>query len=250
MSSGRTRWSSEMNSSPTCKVSSVSFLNSVSRGATMLTSRAGIARRIALARVRPPQRLDVDLLHLEHRRHQPLRPRRVLVADQLDQRRGDHLPRDAELVSEPAALDFLAAGGELRPEVVDFLLRLAVHHQRDRLGELEERPAVERGEVLPVELEGHGHDRPLRPAGGLGGLVGIAVDALDPGIRKYRHVEAGSLLGPVVEPEERGDSLRDCAHRSLLNFTISSWVGRTVGSGIDNPQVPLDMLPKAAIYTQ
>src|SRR5262249_59587847 len=64
------------------------------------------------------------------------------------------------------------------------------------------------------------------------------------------HVEAGGLLGPVVEPEERSDSLRDCAHRSLLNFTISTSVGRTVGPGIDNLQVPLDMLPKAAIYTQ
>src|SRR5262249_62135134 len=126
----------------------------------------------------------------------------------------------------------------------------AVHARGERRGELEVRPAVERGEVLPVELEGHGHDRPLRPAGGLGGLVGVAVDALDPGIRKYRHVEAGGLLGPVVEPEERGDSLRDFAHRSLLDFTISSCVGRTVDSGIDNPQVPLDMLPKAAIYTQ
>src|SRR6266850_3210081 len=35
ISSGRTRWSSETNSSPTCNVSRVSFLNSVSRGSAM-----------------------------------------------------------------------------------------------------------------------------------------------------------------------------------------------------------------------
>src|SRR5262245_64049131 len=133
MSSGMTRWSSETNSSPTCTVWRVSFLNSVNRGSAMPTSRAGIARRIALARVRPPQGLDVELLHLQHRRHHPLRFRRVLVPHQLEQRGGADLPRDPELVLEPAALDFLPAGGELGPEVVDFRLGLAVHDQRERL---------------------------------------------------------------------------------------------------------------------
>ncbi len=49
--------------------------------------------------------------------------------EELRQARGNNLPAQAEFVYEPAALDFLAAGGELRPIVVDFLLRIAAYDE-------------------------------------------------------------------------------------------------------------------------
>ena len=118
------------------------------------------------------------------------------------------MPRHAEPVLEPAALDFLAAGRELVPEVVDLFLVLAVHHERDRLRELEHRTAVQRRELLSVELERHRHDRSRGPAGGFRRLFVVAGDAADPGILEDRHVELRRLFGLVVEPQERGDFLR------------------------------------------
>ena len=55
------------------------------------------------------QRLDVDLLHLQHRLHGALGAPRVGVAQQLAEPLGDDLPAQAEPVLEPAALTFLAA---------------------------------------------------------------------------------------------------------------------------------------------
>ena len=52
----------------------------------------------------PFQRRDVELLHLQHRLHGALRLLPVRIAHHLDQRRRHHLPRQAELVLEPAAL--------------------------------------------------------------------------------------------------------------------------------------------------
>jgi len=51
--------------------------------------------------------------------------------------------------------------------VIDFFLRLAAHDKRHRGRELEHRPAIQRHEVLAVELEFHRHDRSLRSSGGL-----------------------------------------------------------------------------------
>ena len=45
------------------------------------------------------------------------------------------------------------AFGELVPEFVDLLLRLAAHDERDGLGELEMRPAVQGRELLAFKLE-------------------------------------------------------------------------------------------------
>ena len=54
----------------------------------------------------------------------------ILVAQQLAQDRRDDLPRHPEPVDEPAALNLLAAGGQLLPVAVDLLLRLAADEQR------------------------------------------------------------------------------------------------------------------------
>jgi hypothetical protein len=40
-----------------------------------------------------------------------------------------------------------------RPVVVNLLLRVAHHHERDRLGERELRSAVERRELLSIDLK-------------------------------------------------------------------------------------------------
>ena len=122
------------------------------------------------------------------------------------------MPRHTEPVLEPPALYVLAARRELRPEVVDFFLRLAVHDERYRLGEFEDRPSVQRCELLPIELECHRHDRPLRSSGGLGRRVVIAGDARYPGILEDRDVELRGLLGLMIEPQKRCDSLQRFSH--------------------------------------
>src|SRR5262245_64213208 len=59
---------------------------------------------------------DVELPHLEHGFGGALRLRGVLVIDHAEERARDDLPRQAELVLEPAAHALLAAvGDELRP---------------------------------------------------------------------------------------------------------------------------------------
>ena len=77
-------------------------------------------------------------------------------------RRRDDLPAQAELVTEPAALDLAAAGSELRPIVVHFLLRFAANDKGDRFGELVLRSAVERGELQSVEPKRNGEDAAFR----------------------------------------------------------------------------------------
>src|SRR2546426_4011481 len=86
---------------------------------------------------------------------------------------------------------------------VHFLLRLAVHEQRDGRRELELRAAVQGVEVLTFELEGAGHDRPLRP----GPRVSIARHTHDLRILEDRHIEVHRLFGLAVEPQERDDLL-------------------------------------------
>src|SRR5262249_9063270 len=72
----------------------------------------------------------------------------------------------AVLVLGPAALrgGGTAAGAELVPVVVDLGLRRAVDLERDRLVEREDGTAVERGERLAGQLEGHHHHAARRTA--------------------------------------------------------------------------------------
>src|SRR5207237_775640 len=89
------------------------------------------------------QTFDVQLLHLHHGLHDPVRLLRILVSQQLAQHGGNDLPRQPELVLEPAALVFRSTGGQLLPQLVHFLLRLAVYEQGYRRRELELRAAVQ-----------------------------------------------------------------------------------------------------------
>src|SRR2546425_13190496 len=92
------------------------------------------------------------------------------IAEALRQGGWNNLPRQAELVLEPAAHLLFSAGGELLPQLVDLFLGLAIHDERYGLRELELRTAVQGDEFLPVQLEIRGHDRALRP----GSRVSIA----------------------------------------------------------------------------
>src|SRR5262245_42329025 len=74
------------------------------------------------AAVRPLQPRDVDLLHLEHRVHDPLRLRGIGIAEHLAEHRGRDLPGQPVPVLEPAARALLAAGGQPVPVVVHLVL--------------------------------------------------------------------------------------------------------------------------------
>jgi len=71
----------------------------------------------------------------------------VGVGHHVHERHRHDLPRHAELVLEPAALLRFdrPARAEIAPEMVDFFLVLAVDLKRNRLIELEQRPAIEAG---------------------------------------------------------------------------------------------------------
>src|SRR5437773_6807282 len=151
----------------------------------------------------PLQALDVELLHLHHRLHDALRYCGIGIAEELRQRGRNDLPRQAELVLEPAAHLLLSAGGELLPLLVDLFLGLAIHDERYGLRDLEPRPAVQGDEFLPVQLEHRGHDRALRPRS----RVSVADDLSLFRIPENGDIEIHRLLGPAVEPQEWGDFL-------------------------------------------
>ena len=118
----------------------------------------------------------------------------------------DDLPGDAELVDEPAALHFLPARGQLAPVVVHLGLRLAGDEQRDRLGELERRAAVQQHQLLPVQREGRRHQAALRAGAG----VAVARGADDLRVLEHGRVEIRRVLGLVVERQK----CRDLGHRN------------------------------------
>jgi hypothetical protein len=62
---------------------------------------------------------DVDLLHVQHGAHRPLRCLRIRIIEELNQPRRDDLPGHAVLVFQPAALALFAALGQPGPELID-----------------------------------------------------------------------------------------------------------------------------------
>ena len=104
-------------------------------------------------------------------------------------------------------LALLAALGQPLPQVVDLSLVPAAHEQRHRLREGELRTAVERDELLPVDLERHGDRR---------AVLAHPVDVHDPRVLEDGGVVGGRVLGLTVEPEVRGDLL----HRLLLRVDL------------------------------
>src|SRR5712671_6347174 len=74
---------------------------------------------------------------------------------------GNDLPRQAVFIFEPTASFLSPAVGKLVPQLVDLLLRLTAHKERNGWRERKLWGAVQRKEVLSVELESRGHHRPL-----------------------------------------------------------------------------------------
>jgi hypothetical protein len=74
----------------------------------------------------------------------------------------DNLPRDAVFVLQPSAslCPLIAALAQFIPVMIDLALRFAFHDKGNRLGELQMRSAVERGELLAFEAKTHGHHEP------------------------------------------------------------------------------------------
>jgi hypothetical protein len=106
----------------------------------------------------------------------------------------------------PASHSISAATfGQLPPVGVDFLLGVAVHVQRHGVAHLEVLAAVERNELLPVELEGDDHDAARRTRH----VLLVVHDFLDPRVGKDRDVEFRGLLGLVDVGQERGDLRHD-----------------------------------------
>ena len=81
----------------------------------------GTADRSALA-VGGLQPGDVELHHLQHRLHDPLRLGGIGIAQQLRQYARHDLPRDAVAVPEPAASLDRTAGRQRVPQPVDLRL--------------------------------------------------------------------------------------------------------------------------------
>jgi hypothetical protein len=74
---------------------------------------------------------------------------------------------------------FLAAVGELAPEVVDLGLAIARDLERDRLVELELRAAIEADELLAFDFELDGHDGSRRLAVDLLSFLSVAANLDD-----------------------------------------------------------------------
>src|SRR5208337_5386085 len=110
---------------------------------------------------------DVEFCHGENRPHDALNARLVPALQDLWKEARHDLPRDAELVGQPAALPRLAAFAEPLPQAVDLGLIGAIDDEGDRRGESELRAAVQRQERLSLDLEQDGHHRALTPGAGL-----------------------------------------------------------------------------------
>src|SRR4029079_230587 len=121
----------------------------------------------------------------------------------------------------PTRTALLAPVGERLGVAVDLLLVGAVDLERDRLVERELRAAVERDELLAVELELHDH----HGAGVARPGLAVARDVDDPRVREDRRVELGGLLALGVEPQTR----RDLRHGMLLSSLGSVLLIRPTG---------------------
>ena len=110
-----------------------------------LSGGAASKRRLGLlcVIVRSFQCRHVELDHLHHRFHHSLYLLLVLAADELHETSRDDLPRDAELIGDPATLRWGCPGAdEFVPVLVNFFLVFAIDKERETFGEFEVRAAI------------------------------------------------------------------------------------------------------------
>src|SRR6266487_1264116 len=172
---------------------------------------------------------DVDLLHLKHRLHDSFDLDCIFVMQHLDQRRGNNLPGQSELVFEPTALRFLSAiSAEFLPEIIDFFLRVAVHDKRNRFIKFEHWAAVERCEFLAFELELDSHDRSRRSSSSLFCRFAVAGTFSNLRIFENRGVKLRRLLGLIIEPQKGSNLLHRnlflCWYRRILLKFRNRWI--------------------------
>src|SRR5262249_27936426 len=117
---------------------------------------------------------------------------------------------------EPTAGSLFTALCQLAPEVVDLLLGFAVNLEGYGLVELEMRPAVQRQEFLPFDLELHGHDRSGLLAVNLESLFSIAADFSDLGVLEDGSIKFRRLFGLRIEPQAGRDLFCRELHDLLL----------------------------------
>src|SRR5262245_45088234 len=117
------------------------------------------------------------------------------------------LPGHTVLILNPAAGHRLPALRKLVPKPIDLFLGIAVDKERDSLGKIEVlRAAVQRHELLPLQLKGERHYL----AGPTWPTLFIAGDAEDLGVVKERDVIIRRLLCFMIEPQKGSDTLHLC----------------------------------------
>src|SRR4029077_8323483 len=149
-----------------------------------------------------------------HRFHDAIRLPGIAIRQQIVEKDRVDLPRETEFVFEPAALPGRSAvGGKFLPEIIDFILVLAVDRERDCFGELELRAGVERHELDSVERKFHCHHAAFWPR------PVLAVTRYLPDLRilKNADVEFGCLLGFGIKPQTRSYLL----HTTQFNRRLS-----------------------------
>src|SRR5262249_39607127 len=146
-----------MSSMETENVRSIRYLGmaeTIMQPPTRLQTNSGSdRRRCSLLQLR-----DHQLPHAHHAAHHALRRLGVWFRWQLWQHPWHDLPGHAVAILEPSARALLATLGQRVPEVVDLLLVVAHHLERDGLAERVVRAAVQPEERPAVELEGDGQN--------------------------------------------------------------------------------------------
>ena len=87
-------------------------------------------------------------------------------------------------------------------KIVHVLLRLAVHHKRDRFIKFEMRTTVQSDELLAFRLEFNGHYRTLRSSGDLFSLFAITGNFPSLGIFEDGCVKLDRLFDVIIEPQK------------------------------------------------
>src|SRR5580693_1417307 len=179
--------------------------------------RPGREPQLRRARVGTLQGGDVELLHGEHRRLRACCLLLVAAGDHVEEPGRHDLPGKAVLVDEPAAGDSLAAVGQPVPVVVDLGLVGALDDDRHCGAELVQRAAVERQELLAVELELHRGDGAFRARP----RARVPLHPAEAGVLEDSHVVVRRLFALGVEPQAGGERL--AGHRtspSEIHFIV------------------------------
>ena len=140
----------------------------------------------------------------------------------------------------PSSMSAEPPSDRLLPQSVDLVLRPAGDEERYGRSELEQRPAVDRDELVPLDLELDGHDRAFGKAVDLETRLAGADDVADPGILEDGGVRLRRLFGLAVEPEVRNDLLNGSHDVSPRCFLYSAALSLTRNATIFLTRTPFE----------